>query len=81
MLSFNAIPADGRDADIVRESMRQAGLRADTIAVFSVSDLLKLHKHGYTNKLCIEAAQRPDLEKSELKPALVGVLLKAVEGI
>ena len=54
MLSSNAIPADGSDAEIV---------------------------HGYTSALCIEAAQRPDLEKSELNPALVGVLLKAIEGI
>ena len=74
-------PADGRDAEIVWESMRQAKLRADAIAEFTVSDLLKLHRHGYTSALRIEAAQRPDLEKSELNPALVGVLLKAIEGI
>ena len=81
MLSSNAIPVDERDAEIVRESMRQAKLRADAIAEFTVSDLLKLHRHGYTSALRIEAAQRPDLEKSELNPALVGVLLKAIEGI
>ena len=75
------MPAEGCDAQIVRECMRQAKLRADAIAEFTVSDLLKLRRHGYTSALRIEAAQRPDLEKSELNPALVGVLLTAIEGI
>lgn len=81
MLSSNAIPADGSDAEIVRESMRQAKLRADAIAEFTVSDLLKLHRHGYTSALSIESAQRLDLEKSELNPAHVDILLRAIEGI
>ena len=80
MLSFNTIPADERDAEVVRESMRKAKLRADVIAEFSVSDLLKLHRQGYTSALRIKAAQRPDLEKCNLVPALVGLLLMAVEG-
>ena len=60
---------------------RRSSEQIDAIAEFTVSDLLKLHRHGYTSALRIEAAQRPDLEKSELDPALVGVLLKAIEGI
>lgn len=75
------MPADVGDAEIVRESMRRAKLSADIIAEFTVSDLSKLHRHGFKSALRIEAAQRPDLERCNLDPALTGLLLTAIEGI
>ena len=75
--------ADGDDAkaEIVQKAMRQAKLRAEVIAEFTISDLLELHRLGYRNAPCIEATQRLDLEKSKLEPALIGVFLMAIEGI
>ena len=71
---------DDAKADMVRKAMCQAKLQ-DIIAEFTVSDLLKMHDNGYTSARRIQAAQRPDLERSNLGPAVVGMLLTAIEGM
>ena len=82
-LLSHAIPEDAGDAEVaemVREAMRETKLPEETIEAFSQSDLLKMHGiGGYTTALFIRNAQRAGLEKCGLTPALVDLLVSAIE--
>ena len=83
ILSYLATPADGDDekiAEIIRKAMQEADLSENVIEAFSRSDLLKMHRvGGYTNALFIQNVQRAGLEKCDLKPGLVDLLVTALE--
>ena len=60
--------------------MREAKLPEETIEAFSQLDLLKMHRiGGYTTALFIRTAQRAGLEKCDLTPALVDLMVSAIE--
>jgi hypothetical protein len=68
--------------EIVREALRAGGLSAADVGILEADPraLRCLSHGGYTSGRTIRTASRPGLDRCQLPPALVDLILSAVQG-